>query len=84
MSHYGKYLNKCPYRVPPLGGYEWTIRTLGSMRHCYNMFRMHKDVFDSLHYILLERYGLKPTRKMTFYIGSWDVWWAKVHEAIRK
>jgi hypothetical protein len=29
------------------------------------MFRMHRDVFDSLHNILLERYGLKPTRKMT-------------------
>jgi hypothetical protein len=65
MSHYGKYLNKSPYRVPPLSGYEWTIRTLGSRRQCYNMFRMHRDVFDSLHNILLERYGLKPTRKIT-------------------
>jgi hypothetical protein len=29
------------------------------------MFRMHKDVFDSLHNILSHRYGLASTRRMT-------------------
>jgi len=29
------------------------------------MFRMHRDVFGSLHNVLVERYGLKSTRKMT-------------------
>ena len=29
------------------------------------MFRMHSDVFYSLHNLLVERYGLKSTRKMS-------------------
>ena len=29
------------------------------------MFRMHRDVFDSLHNLLVEKYGLKSTKKMS-------------------
>jgi hypothetical protein len=65
MSHYAKYINKTPYRVPALSGYDWTIRTLGSKTRCYRMFRMHRNVFDNLHNLLLQRYELSPTRKMT-------------------
>ena len=38
---------------------------LGHRRQCYNMFRMHRDVFDSLHNFLVEKYGLKSTKKMS-------------------
>jgi hypothetical protein len=65
VSHYAKYMNKTPYRVPALSGYDWTIRTLDSKTQCYRMLRMHRNMFDNLHNLLLERYGLTPTRKMT-------------------
>ena len=38
---------------------------LGHRRQCYNMFRMHSDIFYSLHNLLVERYGLNSTRKMS-------------------
>ena len=45
MYHYDKYMNKATYRVPLESGYQWTMRTLGNRTQCYNMFRMHNDVF---------------------------------------
>lgn len=65
MAQFSKYINKTPYRIPGFSGYDWIIRTLGSKTQCYRMFRMHKDVFDSLHNILSHRYGLASTRRMT-------------------
>ena len=62
MYHFDKYIDKAPYRVLVQSGYEWTVRTLGIRTQCY-MFRMHRDVFDSLHNVLVERYGLKSTKK---------------------
>jgi hypothetical protein len=65
MYHCDKYINKVVYRVPLESGYQWTMRTLGHRTQCYNMFRMHSDVFYSLHTLLVEMYGLKSTKKMT-------------------
>ena len=58
MYHCDKFMNKAGYRVPHETGYQWTMRTLGNRIQCYNMFRMHNDVFYSLHTLLVERYGL--------------------------
>ena len=58
MYHCDKFMNKAGYRVPHKTGYQWTMRTLGNRTQCYNMFRMHNDVFYSLHTLLVERYGL--------------------------
>jgi hypothetical protein len=65
MHHFEKYIDRAPYREPVESGYQWTIRNLEIKNQCYNMFRMHRNVFDSLHNVLIERYGLKSTRKMT-------------------
>ena len=65
MYHCDKFMNKAGYRVPLETGYQWTMRTLGHRTQCYNMFRMHSDIFYSLHTLLVERYGLKSTKKMT-------------------
>jgi hypothetical protein len=65
MNHFDKYIQKAPYRVPLLSGYQWTVSTVENKTQCFNMFRMHRNIFDSLHNVLVERYGLKSTRKMT-------------------
>ena len=65
MYHCDKFMNKAGYRVPLETGYQWTMRTLGQRTQCYNMFRMHNDVFYSLHTLLVERYGLQSTTKIT-------------------
>jgi hypothetical protein len=65
MIHFDKYMNKAEYRVPKEYGYEWVMRNLGNRTGCYNMFRMHRNVFDKLHNVLVESYGLKSTRKMS-------------------
>jgi hypothetical protein len=46
-------------------GYEWVVRTLGNRTDCYKMFRMYPPVFDKLHNLLVESYGLKSTKKMS-------------------
>jgi hypothetical protein len=65
MLYYNTYLNKVEYRVPVESGYDWVMRTLENPRACYNMFRMSQNVFDKLHNVLVESYGLKSTKKMT-------------------
>jgi hypothetical protein len=45
MYHCDKYMNKVAYRVPLESRYQWTMRTLGHRTYCYNMFRMHSDIF---------------------------------------
>jgi hypothetical protein len=46
-------------------GYDWVVRTLGHRSDCYKMFRMYPPVFDKLHNVLVESYGLKSTKKMS-------------------
>jgi hypothetical protein len=46
-------------------GYEWVVRTLGHRTDCYKIFRMYPPVFDKLHNVLFESYGLKGTKKMS-------------------
>lgn len=63
--HLENISNKSDYRCPSTTGYEWVIETLGVKRQCYNMFRMDRPVFEKLHNLLVESYGLKSTRRMS-------------------
>jgi hypothetical protein len=65
MYHYETYSNKADYRVPTESGYQWVMRSLGNRTYCYQNFRMHRSVFDQLHNVLVESYGLKSTKKMS-------------------
>ncbi|KAL6838378.1 hypothetical protein ACP4OV_031784 [Aristida adscensionis] len=65
MLYYDTYFNKADYRVPKESGYDWVMRNLENPTECYNMFRMNRDVFDKLHHLLVESYGLKSSKKMT-------------------
>ena len=65
MYHFDTYMNKSEYRVPTESGYEWVMRTLANKTSCFNMFRMSRCVFDKLHSLLVESYGLKSTKRMS-------------------
>jgi hypothetical protein len=65
MFHYETYMNKASYRIPSQSGYAWVMQTLGNRTSCYNMFTMSRNVFDKLHSVLVESYGLTSTRRMT-------------------
>jgi len=63
--HLENMANRKSYRQAKESGYEWVIRNLNDSTECYDMFRMEKPVFDSLHNLLVQSYGLKSTRRMT-------------------
>nr|XP_025877424.1 uncharacterized protein LOC107277889 isoform X1 [Oryza sativa Japonica Group]XP_025877425.1 uncharacterized protein LOC107277889 isoform X1 [Oryza sativa Japonica Group] len=58
------YSNKAPRRGAPESGHDWVMRTLANRTACYNMFRMHRPVFERLHSVLVESYELKSTNNM--------------------
>jgi hypothetical protein len=58
-------MNEASYRIPTQSGYAWVMQTLGNRSSCYNMFTMSRNVFDKLHSVLVESYGLTRTRRMT-------------------
>jgi hypothetical protein len=65
MFHYETYMNKASYRILAQSGYAWVMQTLGNRASCNNMFRMSRNMFDKLHSVLVESYGLTSTRRMS-------------------
>ena len=65
MYYLDSYGNKGPRRVPIQSGHDWVMTTLGNETACYNMFRMHRPVFEKLHSVLVDSYGLKSTKRMS-------------------
>ena len=63
--YYFTYLDKNPPRVAKESGIEWVEKTLRNERSCYNMFRMNPPVFEMLHDLLVQSYGLKSTTRMS-------------------
>jgi hypothetical protein len=45
-------------------GYQWVQRHLSYPESCYDMFRMRRSVFYSLHDILVNSYGLRSPNEM--------------------
>jgi hypothetical protein len=45
-------------------GYQWVQRHLRDLENCYDMFRMRRSVFYSLHHVLVSNYGLSSSNKM--------------------
>ena len=59
------YFLKLPKRVTRDSGLDWVHETLARETQCYNMFRVERPLFYRLHNTLVQRYGLKSTKKMT-------------------
>lgn len=60
-----KYLNKQKTRISKLTGLEWVQETMDTYGESYRMFRMEPHVFKGLCSLLVENYGLKPSREMS-------------------
>ncbi|WVZ92663.1 hypothetical protein U9M48_038709 [Paspalum notatum var. saurae] len=65
MYHCQTHCLKSEYRVPTKSGYQWVLRRLGATPGGYNNFWMERNVFDRLHSVLVQSYGLKSTKKMS-------------------
>ena len=63
--YYYTYLEKKTRRVAKKSGIEWVEKTLRNERSCYNMFRMNPPVFEMLHDVLVQSYGLLSTSRMS-------------------
>jgi hypothetical protein len=59
------FMHKAPYREVTESGIEWVHKTLANRTSCYNMFRMGRPLFNRLHNLLVDSYGLKSTRRMS-------------------
>jgi hypothetical protein len=59
------YFVKLPSRVNGDSGLEWVMNTLARDDQCYNMFRVERPLFNRLHNILVQSYGLESTAKMS-------------------
>ena len=55
---------EAPTNIPVMNGIQWVELTLEDRVECFNMFRMRRSVFLSLHDTLVQNYGLRPSRKM--------------------
>ena len=58
------YYIKRPRKEVPETGIQWVQRTLADPIDCYDMFRVHRPVFNRLHNLLVSSYGLKSKAKM--------------------
>ncbi|XP_066316089.1 uncharacterized protein [Miscanthus floridulus] len=81
--HLENMANRKEYRQAKESGYDWVIRTLGHSTECYNMFRMERAVFDSLHNLLVQSYGLRSTRRMSLVESLAMFLWMLVGDIIR-
>ncbi|XP_051203383.1 protein ALP1-like [Lolium perenne] len=64
LEHSEKHLTKKKRVEPRCTGQQWVFDNLGSSKDCYDMFRMHRPCFDSLHDTLVQKYGLKGSNRM--------------------
>ena len=61
--YHDTYFNKTKKRKTVESGHDWVMRNLADSVQCYNMFRMSRELFDRLHDLLVQSYGLKSTSK---------------------
>ncbi|CAN6353337.1 unnamed protein product [Urochloa humidicola] len=64
-TYFQTYYVKRPRRVPIETGMQWVERTLANDTDCYDMFRVSRPVFNRLHNLLVQSYGLKSGTKMS-------------------
>ncbi|KAL3726342.1 hypothetical protein ACJRO7_031261 [Eucalyptus globulus] len=65
IAYQAMHLSKQPSMTSSYAGYAWMRELMAEDTNpikCYNMFRMHRDVFNNLTRDLVTRYGLKGSR----------------------
>jgi len=61
------YLYKNPPRTSTTSGMGWLLETLNTLGECHTQLRMSNEIFEDIHGLLVERYGLKPSYHMSTY-----------------
>jgi hypothetical protein len=61
------YLVKNPRRTSIQIGMGWLEETMRTPGECHKMLRMNNEIFLDLHDVLVERYGLQPSKHMNTY-----------------
>jgi hypothetical protein len=61
------YLDKNPPRTSTTSGMGWLLETLHTPGECHTQLHMSNEIFDDLHGLLVERYGLKASYHMSSY-----------------
>ena len=61
------YLVKAPPRTSIQSGMGWLNETLNTPGECQSMLQMNTEIFLDLHDVLVERYGLQPSKHMNTY-----------------
>jgi hypothetical protein len=61
------YLCKQPTRTSIQSGIGWLQETMRTPGECHKMLRMNSEIFLDLHDVLVERYGLQPSKHMNTY-----------------
>jgi hypothetical protein len=64
LEYFENHLTNKKRVEPRCTGQQWVFDNLGSSKDYYDMFRMHRPCFDSLHDTLVENYGLKGSNRM--------------------
>jgi hypothetical protein len=62
MFYTETYLNKSVRSEPLTTRYDWPMRTTSEPTQCYDMFRMSRQLFESLHDLLVSSYGLTSSK----------------------
>uniref|UniRef100_J3MJI6 Uncharacterized protein n=1 Tax=Oryza brachyantha TaxID=4533 RepID=J3MJI6_ORYBR len=61
------YLNNAATRTLIQTGMGWLNETLNTPGECHKMLRMNTEIFLDLHDVLVERYGMQPSKHMSSY-----------------
>jgi len=69
QSYHDLYMDKAPPRFmfSQQSGMGWLMETVNTPGECHRMLRMNEVIFHDLHDVLVERYGLKPSKHMNIY-----------------
>ena len=69
QSYHDLYMDKAPPRFmfSQQSGMGWLMETVNTPGECHRMLRMNEVIFHDLHDVLVERYGLKPSKHINTY-----------------
>ncbi|XP_066344631.1 uncharacterized protein [Miscanthus floridulus] len=69
QSYHELYMDKAPPRFmfSQQSGMGWLMETVNTPGECHRMLRMNEVIFHDLHDVLVERYGLKPSKHINTY-----------------
>jgi hypothetical protein len=82
--YHDTYFNKAKRRKTIETGHDWVMRNLYNSTKFYNMFRMSRPLFDRLHDLLVESYGLKSKKSSSVEALGMFLWMVGAPQLVRQ